>query len=385
LRVLHVIASLSPLHGGPTIALQTMSQALSDAGIQVDICTTNISRKSTLQVPLYQPVQQFGGHTWYFPVTVHPYSISLSLAKWLNANIQNYSIIHLHGIFTFPTDYAAWLAKQKNIPYIIRPLGILNQYGIQKHKKVLKMLWLSFLTPVLKSAKAIHFTSTAEQTEAGEVIQNINGVVIPLGINTDEFKQLPTKQAFLKQYPQLSDKKIILFLSRIDPKKGLEMLLPAFKNCCQLHQDLHLMVAGSGESSYEHTINNLVLQLNLEEHVTFTGHVSGNQKLLLFAGADLFVLPSYSENFGISVIEAMAAGLPVLISKNVAISNEITSANAGLDFDTADSLVNKIVYFFSNNLRYPFSVKAKQLAFHSYSINSLIKSLVGLYNDSSRR
>ncbi|HUN21917.1 MAG TPA: glycosyltransferase [Anaerolineales bacterium] len=371
---------MSPLHGGPTVALQTMSQALSDAGIHVDICTTNISRKSALDVPLYQPVQQFGGSTWYFPVTFHPYSISFSLAKWLNANIQNYSIVHLHGIFTFPTDYAAWLAKRKNIPYIIRPLGILNQYGVQKRKKQLKKLWLRLLTPTLQGAKAIHFTSTAEKTEAQEVIQNINGVILPLGINMAEFEQLPTKQAFLEQYPQLSEQKILLFLSRIDPKKGLEMLLPAFKNCCQLHQNLHLIIAGSGEPTYERSIKNLVSQLDIEHSITFTGHVSGNQKLLLFAGADLFVLPSYSENFGVSVIEAMAAGLPVLISKNVAISNEITSASAGLDFDTSKTLEEKIHQFLSQSNRNKLSTNARHLAHVSFSSKQMANNLISLYS-----
>jgi glycosyltransferase involved in cell wall biosynthesis len=182
----------------------------------------------------------------------------------------------------------------------------------------------------LQGAVAIHYTTEdeAEQCHSRLGLKN-KAMVIPNGIDLTEFSNLPEPESLSNKYPVLRGKKVILFLSRINWKKGLDILSKAYGRLAKERDDVHLLIVGNDEGGYEKKVKGWLKDEGVFDRVTFTGILTGREKLEAYAGSDIFVLPSYSENFGMVVVEAMACGLPVVISNQVAIHREVKNANAG--------------------------------------------------------
>jgi len=339
-----------------------LSAALASQGIDVTIITTDSNGdigQSPLDVPLNQPIKQNGYQIIYFRCSpFRRYKFSLSLLQWLNENAQQFDLAHIHALFSPVTTFAATIARYHKLPYIIRPCGMLDPADLQK-KKCLKQIYATLLErPNLAGAAAIHFTSKQEakiserfglaSTSKMSVPQDL---VIPLGVTTGCDRPFPvspfltetgggrtevlTTNVFLAKFyheiltnPQIP---IILFMSRIEPKKGLNLLITALESILADGIKFHFILAGSNpqDADYETQIKEKIQNSRLGIFTTITGFVSGDLKVALLRKADLFVLPSYYENFGIAVAEAMAAGVPVAISDRVHISEDIQQAEAG--------------------------------------------------------
>jgi glycosyltransferase involved in cell wall biosynthesis len=186
--------------------------------------------------------------------------------------------------------------------------------------------------PQLRRASGMIYTHEEEQALADASCSGLPaGYVVPLGAD-----ELPSegiaeaKTELLKKYPAFKDKKLVLFFGRIHPKKGLDLLIPAMKILLQKLPAAHLVLAGPIDEGYRIKIDRMIKENKLEEHITFTGPVYETQKWGMLSLADLFVLPSYQENFAITVVEALRVGLPVVLSEHVNIWQDIVSANAGL-------------------------------------------------------
>lgn len=331
MKILHVIPSLSSKRGGPSFAVRYMAQAIAAIGNIVDVIATDDDGPEHLSVPLEQPIVEYGVTYRYFRRQTRFYTASWPLTRWLAKHIHEYDLVHIHALFSYSTIPAAYYANRDNVPYIIRPLGTLNRWGIQNRRAHLKQISLRLIErPLLRRAAALHFTCEQERQEACEVGIHGPSVILPLGLDLSLYQSLPTKGNFLSRYPHLKDKTLILFLSRLDPKKGFDLLLPAFAQVHHEHPDIALIVAGSGETAYVMQLQAQAQALGIEQAIIWVGFVAGEEKLSMLAAADLFVLPSYSENFGIAVVEAMAAGLPVIISDQVGIHHEVSRGNAGL-------------------------------------------------------
>jgi len=186
----------------------------------------------------------------------------------------------------------------------------------------------------IKGASAIHFTTDEEMELAKPHIFSTPGVVVPNGLNLKDYADLPPLGSFRDRYPSLSGKKIILFLGRINFKKGFDILVPAFAKVFKTFTDIHLVIAGPDNDGYGQKVKGWLEEYNLTNNATFTGMLRGRGKLAAFRDAEMFVLPSYTENFGISVLEAMACGVPVVISDKVNIWREVKNGNAGLVVST---------------------------------------------------
>jgi glycosyltransferase involved in cell wall biosynthesis len=176
----------------------------------------------------------------------------------------------------------------------------------------------------------VHYTSEAEQGEAAALGAPGRPVVIPHGIELEAFQRLAPRGWVRRRAPHLAGRTIILFLSRIDPKKGLDLLLPAFARVRAQQPDVALVMAGDGETEFVGKLKTEAVRLGIDADIYWAGFLGGDEKLAALADADLFVLPSYSENFGLSVVEAMASRLPVVISDEVAIHREVAGGEAGL-------------------------------------------------------
>ena len=324
LKVLHVIPSVSRSEGGPSYAVKAFAAAVKPAGVETMIVATADAAQ------FHSSDQNENGGCMLFRRNVEPYKISFSLRRWLKTHVKEFDLLHIHSLFSFSSRAAAAAASKKGVPYIIRPLGVLNQWGLSNRRPLLKKIWLSVIEiPLLRRAAAVHYTTESEREEAKIVddeIARLKSFVVPIPVATRTTVASP--QDFLRSFPALSGKKLVLFLARLDEKKGLDLLLEAFASV--KNPDAHLVIAGDGRTQFVAALHQKANSLGLSENVTWTGFLNEPQKAAAFSAATIFVLPSYSENFGIAAAEALAAGVPTILSDQVAIAHDVDLAKAAV-------------------------------------------------------
>ena len=315
----------------------------------------------------------------YFPKRLEFYKVSPGFARWIFRHVRDYDLVHIHALFSFTNVVSAWAARRAGVPYVVRPLGTLNRYGVTQRRPWLKLLSLKLIEgPILRHAAAVHFTAEAERVEAETLGVPMRGVVVPLGI-------APLMQqdasVFLARFPQLANQRILLFLSRLDPKKNVEGLLQAFNLISASLPDTRLVIAGDGEAEYAAGLKRLADQLGLGDRVVWAGFVDGELKASAFATAQVFVLPSFSENFGIAAAEALLAGLPCVLGKGVAIAEEVAAACTGLSVDPSpESIAQALRTVMTNDaLRESMAGRASGLARERYSVEAMGLGLVRMY------
>ena len=333
LKVLHVIPSVSLKHGGPTYALQAFARASEEQGVDVVIATTDDDGgRRRLRVPFGEAFEHRGVQHIFFRRDVLSYKISFGLARWLSTNVSRFDLVHIHALFSFSSYAAARAARKHKIPYIVRPLGVLNRWGMQNRRPLVKRLSLSLVElPILRHAAAIHYTSEAERNEAAALrpeISSFPSFILPIPVESPP--EPVDAESFAKEFPSASGKKSILFLSRLDPKKGLEILIEAFAAISESEPDALLVLAGDGNPDYVQSLRTLADRLGAKAKILWPGHLGPKQKAAAFAAATLFVLPSYSENFGIAAAEALAAGVPTILSDQVALAGDFAKHDAAL-------------------------------------------------------
>lgn len=340
LKILQIIPSISLVYGGPSQMIRGLSAALAqqaeDAVGQVTVITTDANGdvdEAPLAVPLNQPIEQDGYEIIYFRCSpFRRYKFSTELLSWLWANAHHYDIAHIHALFSPVSTAAATVCRWKKLPYLMRPLGTLDPADLQKKKQIKKVYAHLLEKPNLAGAAAIHFTTELESKVSERFGVNTPDVVIPLGVALPELPDRTVAQATIReQFGIPAEHPIILFMSRIDPKKGFDLLLPALEKLHQRDRPFHFLLCGANpqDRTYETRIREEIQASAWSSWATLNGFVSGELKAQILSAADLFVLPSYYENFGIAVAEAMAAKIPVVISDQVHIWPTVEKDAAG--------------------------------------------------------
>lgn len=326
LRILQVVASYYPAvrYGGPIRSVHGLSAALARRGHEVHVYTTNVDGPSDLDVPLDRPVDLDGVQVHYFPVpALRRLFWSPALGRRLRDCVHNFDVVHLQAVFLWPMWAAARAAERARVPYIMSPRGMLIGDMIRRKNRWIKTAWIELVERhSLAHAAGLHVTAELEAAE-----------VEALGLPMPRHAEIPNGVDFPDTYPPLDAgqfgtlrRPYALFLSRISWKKGLDRLITAW----QWVPEVDLVIAGNDEENYRPALQALARSVGVAERVRFLGPVSDTHKWALYENAAVFVLPSYSENFGNVVAEAMAAGCAVVVSPEVGISGLVRATQSGI-------------------------------------------------------
>lgn len=382
MKMLHVIASIAPRYGGPSSVVVHLCRKMAKLGHEATIFTTNINGKENLNVPLDRPVYTDGVKVRYFPVQwPRYYTVSLPLGRALAKDTSKFDIIHIHSIYSFHTLVASHYCRKFNVPYLIRPHGSLDPYLTERHPVRKRVYTLLFLQRDLDRAAAIHFNTQEEMrlTESFEI--KAPGVVVPNGIDPSEFSDPSAQGLFRRKCPELKDKEIILFLGRINFKKGLDILARAFGEVARKRENAYLVLTGPDNEGYGMKVRAWLRGEGALGRSIFTGMLFGEEKLPILKDSDIFVLPSYTENFGIAVVEAMACGLPVVISNRVNIWREVSDAGAGIVTDCDSHQVAEAILRLldDRNLREEMGKRGKRLVEEKYTWQKVARQMIEVY------
>lgn len=363
-----------------------MARALAGFNVQVTAVTTDDDGrgKHLPGITLGQITPKGGWDALYFRKQTEFYKASLPLADWLRRHVRQFDAVHVHAVFSFASLAAGRAAAAAGVPYVVRPLGVLNRWGMKNRRRFVKALsFRLFDLPMLRKASAMHYTSRMEMEDASRFgLKNLQRV-IPIGMDLTPFDVLPPRPVFSDQFPETAGSRNVLFLSRIDEKKGIDLLLEAFARIAPQHPDIHLVICGSGELSLTAKLQSQAASLGLASRVTWAGQVTGELRLAAFSAAEVFVLPSHSENFGIALLEAMAAGLPCISTDQVALALDAVRADALLLADREPgAIAAKIETLLdSPQDRHRLGQSARILSRSEYSLPAMGKALHDMYRE----
>ena len=303
-----------------------LCKALAARGHDVEVFTTNVDGPGNSDVPIGVPVELEGVKVWYFPVPfLRRLYWSPAMNKALSQHVGNFDIVHTHSVFLWPTWAAARVARHRRVPYVIAPRGMLVQDLIRRKNRWLKRAWIELIERRnLANAALIHFTSRLEAEDAAKLGLSIRkSCIVPNGL---DMPRLDSKgNGNLSVRVNEGEKPFLLFIGRINWKKGLDRLVAALPGI----PDCHLIVAGNDEERYQPELEALAVRTGVRERISFVGPVYGDDKVELLRRALMLVLPSYSENFGNVVLEAMAVGCPVVATPEVGAADIVRESGAG--------------------------------------------------------
>jgi glycosyltransferase involved in cell wall biosynthesis len=267
------------------------------------------------------------------------------MGRALGASIRAFDVVHLHSVFLWPTWAAARAATKAGVPYLLSPRGMLVGALLRRKSRVAKSLWINLVErPNLKNAAAIHVTSGIEGEELLKLGLPVRRIVdVPNGV------EMPSDRASGKPWHPsavaVAVRPYVLCLGRVSWKKGLDQLILAMVNV----RNAELVIAGNDEENYQPKLEAIARKNGIADRVHFLGPVHGEEKWAIIRSAAVFALPSYSENFGNAVLEAMACGIPVVVTPEVGLAAAVRDIGAGLVVKSgASALAGSIVSLLEN-------------------------------------
>jgi glycosyltransferase involved in cell wall biosynthesis len=318
---------VNPAGGGPVEGVKQLGATMVSMGHRVEIASLDPPDAPFVQQSVL-PVHALGP-------TSSNYGFSAKLVPWLCANRAQYDAIVVNGLWQFHS-FGAWRAlRNSDTPYVLYTHGMLDpwfkkQYPLKHLKKWMYWPWAEYR--VLRDAQAVLFTCEEERLLARSSfwLYRCNEVVVSLGTSKPTGESQRDIQEFFGSYPELRGKKLVLFMGRIHPKKGCDLLIEAFAKTLLQHPQWHLVMAGPDQLGWQMKLNQRAQELGAASRITWTGMISAGLKWGALRAAEVFVLPSHQENFGIAVAEALAVSAPTLISDKVNIWREVLADGGGL-------------------------------------------------------
>jgi glycosyltransferase involved in cell wall biosynthesis len=327
MRILHAISSVDPAGGGPIEGVKQLGRINTQRGHCIEVASLDAPGASFLRdfpLPVYPLGPRTGG-----------YGFSARFVPWLRANVAKYDIVIVNGIWQY-NSFGVWrVLHRSSTPYVVVTHGMLDPwfkrtYPLKHLKKWLYWPWGEYR--VLRDAAAVLFTCEEERLLARESfwLYSANERVINYGTASPNGNQEAQAAEFFSRFPHLRGKRMVLFMGRIHPKKGCDLALEAFAAVLAGDPSWHFVMAGPDQVGWKSSLESLAARLQIANRITWTGLVKGDLKLGAIRAAEAMLLPSHQENFGIVVAEAMACGVPALISDKVNIWREVQSDGGGL-------------------------------------------------------
>lgn len=384
MKVLHVLKAME-IGGVPTVALE-LTKALSRHGIHCEIATVDNMQSDHEQLPANVPMHlfQMGFLNRLWPC------YSTSLSRFLNAEASRFDLIHIHGLWNHATYAASHAAQLHHIPYVISTHSALEAWTLGQHAWIKRLYMPIIQKPIIRAAAAIHCLTNEEQNDVANQGIKTKTFITPNGISPDFPDILASNNSsnFLSRYPELSGKQVILFVGRLATIKGLEILADSFSSIASRFPNTMLLVVGP--DARDGTKDRMVAKLNssgTQNRVIFTGQVPVRDWLAAYTCATLFILPSFAEGFGLVVLEAMAAGLPVIISDRCYGTRSIVkNAKAGLVVPPKkETLVEAMTLLLRDKQRCAQMRRNGRTAIVNYTWPALAKSMETHYVESIKR
>lgn len=330
MRLLRCISSVNPRFGGPIEGIIQIAPALAELGCHCELLALDESSDPW--------VKECPIRTEAVGSRLGRYRYSPELVRWLRRNHQRFDAVSIHGLWNY-CSLGVWRAlRRTNRPYFVFPHGMLDPWF--KHRYPFKHLKKWFYWPwaeyrVLRDARAVLFTCEEERRLARQSfwLYRCREAVVNYGTAAPPDRTEAQRLLFYERFPALRSRRMVLFLGRIHPKKGCDLLIKAFARVALSTGNrgrFQLVMAGPDQVGWQPELQSLARSLSIADSLTWTGMLSGDLKWGAYRAAEVFALLSHQENFGIAVVEALACGVPVLISRSVNIWREIETDGAGL-------------------------------------------------------
>jgi glycosyltransferase involved in cell wall biosynthesis len=384
MRLLQVTGTLDPEYGGPPVVLNRITADLTALGHDIEV--------ATLDSPEAPWMHEFVGSARAFGPGTGNYRYARRFGQWLQHHAAEYDAVLVHGIWQYQSLATRHACINANVPYFVFVHGALDPWFEQrypaKHAKK-SLYWRLFEHRVLRDARSVLFTRDEECLLARTSFSpyRVAEAVIDIGVEAPDGDAVAQRGVFLAAFPELRDKRVVLFLSRIHPKKGCDLLIRAFAEFGQRDPDLRLVIAGPGDDATKTTLEALAASVGVAHRITWTGMLSGDLKWGAFHAADVFALTSHSENFGVVVPEALACGLPVLITDKVNIWRDIDRWGAGfVEPDTAEGAVALLRRWLALTARerQAMRLRARECFSATFDTRSAAAELAGLLSQAMR-
>jgi glycosyltransferase involved in cell wall biosynthesis len=331
ISVLVVIPFYKPayVYGGPTRSVPALCEALRRAGVEVTVFTTNANGPANLDPHLYKA------------------QVVDELGRACAQKMGQYDLVYIVSTWGYPHLPACKHARIAGVPYIISPRKAFMRI-VWRGKFLKKAAYhLLFERRAIKAACALHYTTESEARESAWLGVGRNFAVIPNPVDVWEMESLPERGIFRQCHGVGEQEQIILYMGRVDPDKGIHLVVHALSGVIKRHKNARFVIAGPDENAHVSFLKALANDLGVADRLIFTGMISGADRLAALRDADVFVLTSPAENFAMSVVESMAAGLPVLVSDGVGVAPEVAKSGAGmvvpLDHRAIGSALDKLL------------------------------------------
>ena len=379
MKVLQVVPSLAPEWGGPVKVVNELAGALEAIGVSSEIISAQGRRVGnpetvTNDIPIHLFETGPLARLW----TAHTPGLKKTLAR----KIPDFDLVHIQELWHYPGYIASKIARSRNVPYIVTIHGELNEWNLQQ-KRLKKQIYMTAIQRgILQKSAALHAITQVESNRIRQLEIETPVAMIPNGIHTEEFENLPDRSQFVSRYPELENRLIVLFLGRIQQKKGLDILAQAFGNLARTRHDVRLVVAGPDEDNTLTEIKTILKSQGALEKAVFPGMLTGEQKLEALSAADIFALTSYSEGFSVALLEALSAGLPLVITDECNFP-EVGDSRAGFvvrpnDSETTSALMSLLD---SADLRREMSENARRLVRSNYTWERIAEKMFTLYGN----
>ncbi len=377
MKVMYVLSYLSLRYGGPPSSVRTLTEAMISLGLDAHCWGTGENTDRNELELLGPPFRSFPTRwprNWYR---------SPELASALEIETPSFDLLHLNEIWTHPLYAAASSFRKNRKPYLITPRGIFTQswrYNTPKKRLYLRLVG----NKMIAGAACLHALTQAEVGGFREAGYHGPATIVPNGIDPGKFAHMPDPDAVEKRCPELRGKRVVHFLSRLSPEKGLDQLIPAWADTVRgrSYNDCILVISGPNHQGYRSVVEGLIKLHDLGKSVLLTGMVTGSEKLALISRSDVYVLPSYSEGFSVSVLEHLAAGKPVLVTSGCNFP-EVLDAGAGLCVrPQRDALAQALrrLLDMTDSERKQMGLKGRELVTNNYTWEIAARKLITVYD-----